>query len=176
MDGPRGVREAFAGHRFRVEVESWPEGDREVARSPSASAVVAVTPARELLLVRQPRRSIRQSLLEVPAGLVEDGEDFLGCAARELREETGYAAASIEFLGEFFASAGWTDERYGLFVAATDPEPAGEPDHEIDELVRMPWSQAAEAARAGRFRDAKTCLGILLATARLDRGAGDGVE
>ncbi len=170
MELPEEVRESFHGKRFRVEVEAWPEGDREVVRSPAVSAIVAVTPDRQVLLVRQHRRSVRRSLLEIPAGLLEADEDFPAAASRELREETGYRAESMEFLGEFFTSAGLTDERFHLFLALTQPEPGAGPDEEIDELVAMRWPEALAAARAGRFRDAKTCLGILLAAVRVSAG------
>jgi ADP-ribose pyrophosphatase len=167
---PLSSREAFRGSLIRVEVETWTHGDRDIVRHPGASAVVAVTPADEVLLVKQFRESIRDQLVELPAGLLDvEGEDALEAAKRELREETGYAAREIEFLGVFLPSAGFTDERDHLFYAVTEPEPEGEPDHEIEELVRMPWERAVALARAGRFRDAKTNLGLLLAAAHRER-------
>lgn len=167
---PLSSREAFRGKLIRVEVETWAHGERDIVRHPGAAAVVAVTPTDEVLLVKQLRESIRDRLVELPAGLLDvEGEDALEAAKRELREETGYVARQVEFLGVFLSSAGFTDERYHLFYAMTEPEPEGEPDHEIDELVRMPWEQAIAAARAGRFRDAKTNLGLLLAAAHRAR-------
>lgn len=166
---PEESREAFRGRRFRVEVERWPEGRYEVARSPSASAVVATTPGGDVILVRHVRRAVRDTLLELPAGLVDRDEDPEACAVRELSEETGYRATRMEPLGWFYSSAGFTDERFELFLATAEPEPVGRPDDEVEELVRMPLEKAAAAVLAGRIPDAKTALGLLLARERTSR-------
>ena len=94
---PRSAREVFRGKLLRVEVESWPVGEREVVRHPGACAVVALTTDGDVLLVRQMREAIRQVVLEVPAGIFDiDGEDAGTCAARELLEETGYPTRARE--------------------------------------------------------------------------------
>ena len=89
----------------------WMRGwfSRRPSKRPAAShlAVVPITPSGEVLLVRQLRPPVRDALLEVPAGLLDvEGEDALTCAARELREETGYPHETIEFLGGCYTSAG----------------------------------------------------------------------
>ena len=94
-----------------------------------------------------------------------DGEDALTCAARELFEETGYRHDAIEFLGGYYASAGFTDEYVHLFWARTKPEPEGEPEEGI-ELHAQPFDAMVAAARAGKVRDAKTALALLLAAGR----------
>jgi ADP-ribose pyrophosphatase len=150
-----------------VDVETWPGiGAYEVVRRPGAAAVVPITPSGEVLLVRQFRPPIRDALLEVPAGLLDiEGEDALTCAARELREETGYGHATIEFLGGCYVSAGLTDEYVHLFWARTSAEPLEEPEPGI-ELVRWSLGEAVAAARGGRIRDAKTALALLMAAGR----------
>jgi ADP-ribose pyrophosphatase len=160
------TRQAYEGRIIRVEVQSRPEGEYDVVRHPGSAAVVPVTPERDVLLVRQLRPAVGQSFVEVPAGLIDQrGEDALTCAARELFEETGYRHASIEFLGGCFPSPGYTDEYVHLFVATTRAEPEGPPEEGV-ELVRRPFGQMVAAARAGRVRDAKTALALLLADAR----------
>lgn len=160
------TREAYAGRIIRVEVQSRPEGDYDVVRHPGSAAVVPITPEGDVLLVRQLRPAVGQSFVEVPAGLLDQrGEDALTCAARELFEETGYRHASIEFLGGCFPSPGYTDEYVHLFVATTRAEPEGPPEEGV-ELVRRPFAQMVAAAGAGRVRDAKTALALLLADAR----------
>jgi ADP-ribose pyrophosphatase len=94
-----------------------------------------------------------------------DGEDALTCAARELLEETGYRHREIEFLGGYYASAGFTDEHVHLFWARTDAEPESEAEDGI-EVIRMPFTQMVDAAREGKVRDAKTALALLLAAGR----------
>jgi ADP-ribose pyrophosphatase len=163
---PVPTREVYAGRIIRVEVHARPEGDYDVVRHPGAAAVLPITPEGDVLLVRQLRPAIGQTLVEIPAGLLDQREeDALSCAARELREETGYRHTTIEFLGGCFTSAGFTDEYVHLFVATTAPEPDGPPEEGI-ELLRRPFHELVTAARAGRVRDVKTALAVLLADAR----------
>jgi len=168
VEEPTSSREAFRGHVIRVDVEEWPGvGSYEVVRHVGAAAVLPVTPEGEVLLVEQFRPAVRQTLTEIPAGLLDvEAEDALTCAARELFEETGYRHEEIEFLGGFFASVGFTDEYFHLFWARTDARPEGDPEEGI-EVVRMPAAEMLEAARAGRVRDSKTALALLLAADRL---------
>ncbi|MGH2577710.1 MAG: NUDIX hydrolase, partial [Actinomycetota bacterium] len=129
---PRSSREGFAGRLIRVEVESWDGHDFEVVRHPGAAAVLPVTPNGDVLLVRQFRPAIRRSLMEIPAGVLDvDGEDPLGCAARELFEETGYRHRSLEFLGGIYTSAGFVDEYIHLFEAWTGDRQEGPPEEGI---------------------------------------------
>lgn len=163
---PRSSREAFAGRLIRVEVESWDGHDFEVVRHPGAAAVLPVTSQGDVLLVRQFRPAIRRALTEIPAGILDvHGEDPLGCAARELFEETGYRHRSIEFLGGIYTSAGFVDEYIHLFEAWTGDEQEGSPEDGI-EVLRRPLDEMVAAARAGRVRDAKTAVALLLAGAR----------
>jgi ADP-ribose pyrophosphatase len=160
------VREAFHGRLIRVEVESWRGRDFEIVRHPGAAAVLPLTPDGDALFVRQLRPSIRQISSEIPAGILDrPGEDALSCAVRELFEETGYRHVSIEFLGGVYTSVGFTDEYIHLFVAATEAEPTRGPEEGL-ELVRRPFGEMVGAAEAGRVRDAKTALALLLAAAR----------
>jgi ADP-ribose pyrophosphatase len=165
---PESSEVLFEGPVFSVARERWPGVDHpyDVARHVGASGVLPVTPDGDVLLVRQLRPPIRQALLEIPAGLLDvQAEDALACAARELFEETGYRHASIEFLGGVFTSAGFSDEYVHLFWALTGPEPEAPPEHGI-ELERRPFAEMVMAAKAGRVRDAKTALALLLADAR----------
>lgn len=158
---PDSVREVFHGKLIRVEVESWPAGRREVVRHPGACAVVALTSEGDVLLVRQMREAVRDSLLEIPAGIFDvDGEDPAECAERELLEETGYRAASLRPLGSIYTSPGFTDERIELFMAEAVPD-GGEEDG--IEVVPMPFEDALSAIHDGRIKDAKTVAGLLLA-------------
>lgn len=157
---------AYEGRIIRVEVLPRPEGDYDVVRHPGAAAVVPITPEGDVLLVRQLRPAIGEGLVEIPAGLLDQREeDALSCAVRELWEETGYRHETVEFLGGYLSSAGFTDEYVHLFVATTSAEPEGEPEDGI-ELLRKPFREMVASARAGRIRDVKTALGVLLADAR----------
>jgi ADP-ribose pyrophosphatase len=165
---PESSEVLFEGPVFSVARERWSGLDRayDVALHVGASGVLPVTPDGDVLLVRQFRPPIRDTLVEIPAGLLDvRGEDAVTCAARELLEETGYRHASIEFLGGVFTTAGFSDEYVHLFWARTESDPSGEPEAGI-ELLRKPFAEMVMAARAGRVRDAKTALALLLADAR----------
>jgi ADP-ribose pyrophosphatase len=169
---PEASEVRFSGPIFSVARERWPglAHEHDVVRHVGAAAVLPVTPGGEALLVRQFRPAIRQSLVEIPAGLLDrPEEDPLSCAARELLEETGYRHESIEFLGGVYPAAGFSDEYVHLFWARTEAEPAGSPEPGI-ELVVVPLDELIDRARAGRVRDAKTALAALLARGRVGRG------
>jgi ADP-ribose diphosphatase len=163
---PESTREVFRGKVIRVEIERWPPGDREVVHHPGACAVVALVGSGEVLLVRQMREAVREELLEIPAGLYDvAGEDPAGCAARELFEETGYRAGTLEPLATVYTSPGFADERIDLFVTTAEDE--GGPGEDGVEVVRVPFAEALAAIRDGRIKDAKTVSGLLMAQERI---------
>jgi ADP-ribose pyrophosphatase len=164
---PAASRRAYRGSFVSVDVESWPGlPDHEIVRHPGAAGVLPVLPTGDVLLVRQFRPAIRDTLAEIPAGVLDvEGEDALTCAGRELFEETGYRHETIEFLGGYYSSVGFTDEYVHLFLARTAADPEGPPEDGI-ELRLEPFDRMAAAARAGRVRDVKTALALLLAAGR----------
>jgi len=164
---PLQTRTVYTGDYLSIDVERWPgRGDYEVLHKHHAAGVVATTPGADVLLVRQFRPPVRESLLEIPAGLLDvDGEDPLTCAARELLEETGYRHRAIEFMGGCYLSPGFTDEYMHLFRALTEDVPEAAPEPGI-ELVRMPFAQAVGAAQEGRVRNVSTALALLMAHGR----------
>ena len=120
----------------------------------------------DVVLVRQLRQSIRAETLEIPAGILDQpGESSAECAARELREETGYRAEDVRHLALVHTSLGFTDERIELYTCTAVP--AGEPEEEgIAEVVVLPFDEALQAVREGRITDAKSVAGLLLAADR----------
>src|SRR4029077_19587838 len=148
---------------LRRDVEGCPvHPPHEVIHHLGAAAVLPLLPSDDVLLVKQFRPPVREVLTEIPAGLLDvDGEDALTCAARELLEETGYRHTAIEFLGGYYASAGFTDEYVHVFWARTEPDPVGTPEAGI-ELIRIPLDRMVAAARGGKVRDVKTAFALLL--------------
>ena len=138
---------------------------------------VAVVPllGNTVLLVRQFRIVVGQSLLELPAGRREGDEDPARRAALELEEETGYRAGELSLLSTYYSSAGFTNERMHIYLAVdlTPVPPRPEPDEEI-EIVPVLLSEARRMLDAGEFEDAKTIVGLreLLARPALWREGG----
>ena len=105
----------------RSDLVRMPDGDvvpRQVVQHPGAVAVVALDEAGQVLLIRQYRHPVGRLLWEVPAGLRDvAGEPLHATAARELLEETGYAAADWRVLADFYSSPGISTERIRVFLA-----------------------------------------------------------
>ena len=158
---PRGSRLVYDGRHVKVVVEDWDGREREIVKHPGSVAIVAIDRTGSVTLVRQLREPARAQLLELPAGTLDEGEDPLACARRELAEETGLTGGRWRELGAMWMSPGILDERMHLF-AAEDVE-LGEASPEADEeveLVRVPLSAIDE--RIAEIDDAKTLAGLLL--------------
>ena len=158
----------YTGRKIRVAVDTFtaPDGTtvrRDVIQHPGAVVILPVLDAGHVVLLRNHRFVIGETLWEVPAGTLEPGEPLQTCAERELSEETGYTAAKWRSLGFLYASPGVLDEKLHLFVAEeltpgpANPEP-GEQLHPVtvrlDEAIRM--------CLAGEIKDAKTITSLLL--------------
>ena len=156
------------GRRIRVEVETFTHTDgtvvkRDAIRHPGAVVVLPVLDRDHVVLLRNFRFVIGETLWEVPAGTVEVGEPLEACARRELAEETGYSAAKWRSLGFLFASPGVLDEKLHLFVAQdlTPGTAAPEPGEELQPVTVM-FDEAIRMCLSGEIKDAKTITSLLL--------------
>ena len=141
---------------------------REIVEHDDVVAIVAADGENRVLLVRQYRLAAQAVLLEVPAGMVDKGEDLEAAAQRELREETGYRADRLQRLTGFFVSPGFCTEFVHVFLASgliEDPMAADE-DEDI-EVVHVPFEEALELVRRGEIKDGKSIVGLLLAAEML---------
>ena len=137
---------------------------RESVIHPGAAVIVPVLDRSRLIFVRQYRRSVDKTLLELPAGTLEPGEPEIRCARRELEEETGWVAGRLRRIGRFYAAPGFTTERLTIFLAQDLTPTAARPDP--DEMVRpviMRFEEVLRGIRAGRICDGKTIIGVLFA-------------
>lgn len=152
-----------------------PDGERfqrDVVRHPGAVSVVPVD-GDDVVLVRQYRAPIDALCLEIPAGKRDvEGEDTAVTARRELAEEIGMAAGSLEPLVEIHHSPGFCDERQVIYLAR-DLTPVDQALDGIEEqhltIERWPFADAIGACYDGTITDAKTIVGILAAARRLGR-------
>lgn len=135
---------------------------RQIVRHPGAVTILPMVDDEHVCLIRNYRVSVDDTLIELPAGTREPHEPPEQTAHRELIEETGYEAARLEPLHEFYLSPGILDERMHLFLATGLREVGAnrEVGEEIENLV-VPWSEALEMVRQGMIQDAKTIVGIL---------------
>jgi ADP-ribose pyrophosphatase len=147
----------WEGRRFAVVVEDG----YEIADTPDAVAIVALDSEERVVLVRQRRVAIGGTLLELPAGLIDEGEEPLTSAQRELREETGLHGGSWRELASFWTSPGFVNERVTVFVATALAEGEPEPD-EGEELEVVRWALSEVEARIHELEDATTLIGLLL--------------
>ncbi len=143
----------------RVRYSDGGEADREVVAHPGAVGIVAHDGER-MYFVRQPREAVgEQSLLELPAGKLED-EGPLETAKRELAEEIGKGAESWRFLTSFWTSPGFADEECHLFLATGLYDHSEDPDeNERIEIVTAPLDELDDVIRD--CRDSKTLVGLL---------------
>ncbi len=154
--------EVFSGRilNLRVETVELPNGEkatRELVEHKDAVAVLPVTQQGNMVFVKQYRKALEMALLEIPAGLLEEGEDPSEAANRELQEEIGLKPLDLVKIGEIWPSAGFSDEKTCLFLA-TEFEESKLPqdDDEFLQIVKIPIPTVKMLYMTGKIRDAKT--------------------
>ena len=136
---------------------------REKVMHPGSVGILPVLEDGSLILIKQFRYVVGSSLLEIPAGTIEEGESPEECAARELLEETGYRLGKLTLLSAFYLAPGYSNEFMWLFKAtelrAGDMKPM--PDESI-EVKKLSLDEALGLIRSGEIKDVKTICAILL--------------
>jgi ADP-ribose pyrophosphatase len=157
----------YQGRKIQVAIDESPGAGgrlvrRDVVLHPGAVAILPLVDAGHVCLLRNHRVIVGETLWEVPAGTLEQGEPVEAAAARELAEETGYRAGRWRKLLEFYPSPGVLSERTHLFVA--EDLTAGAMQPEADEQLEpqvVPFERALAWALDGTIRDAKTLVALL---------------
>lgn len=150
---------------LRVDEAELPNGTtapREVVEHPGGVCVAALTENRELLFVEQFRYPYMETVLELPAGKLEYGEDPFEAGKRELSEETGASANSYRDLGKLYPTPGYCGEIIHMYLAQdlTFSEQHLDAD-EFLEVRRIPLEEAFQMVMRNEIRDSKTQVGIL---------------
>jgi ADP-ribose pyrophosphatase len=163
-------REVYRGPAFWVTTDQVLEPGglrvrRDIVRHTGSVVILAVDESRSIprvLLERQYRHAAQQFLWELPAGRLDEGEDSLPAAKRELLEETGYTASKWKRILKFYASPGFVAEVMNVYLArGLRPGVAQPEDDEVihKRLVALP--AAVRMVLKGTIRDAKTISSIL---------------
>ena len=164
----------YEGHvvTLRREGIDMPDGrsvDFEIVRHAPATAILAIDHRDQVIFVHQFRPPLGKQIWELPAGIMEDGEEPLTCARRELREETGFGAEEWISLGQMYTAPGFCDEIIHLFLARGLSAGAQELDHNeylqphaiaLDEVRRM--------VAAGEIDDSKSIVALYRAAPHLE--------
>ncbi|MEW9669653.1 NUDIX domain-containing protein [Ammoniphilus sp. 3BR4] len=156
----------FEGKVITLQVDEveLPNGNlskREIVKHPGAVAVIAVTPENRIIMVRQFRKPLEKTILEIPAGKLEKGEEPLACAKRELIEETGYRASEMKFVSSFYTSPGFADEIIHIYEAQGIQAGVAQPDQdEFVDLVEVTLEEAFQYIQSGDIIDAKTVFAV----------------
>ncbi len=168
-------RVVYLGRKIDLALQEVPLADgtrreREVVLHRGAVALVPMVDADHVCLVRNDRYAVGRTLIEVPAGTLDPGEEPSRTAVRELAEETGYRAGRSTALGSWWVSPGVFTERMHLFLCEdlTPGPTAHQPDERLEPFV-VPWTEALAMVRDGRIDDAKSMLALLLVDQRRGR-------
>ena len=171
MNQPQPISQetVFSGRVIEIRVDTllMPDGKqiiREVVQHPGAVAIIPIDREDNVLLVRQYRYAAGQSILELPAGVIEEGESPDDTAQRELQEEIGYASQNLRALGGVYSSPGFCTEFLYLYIAR-DLVPSRLPGDEDEDISveTVPMSRVDRLIRLGEIQDAKTVAGLLMA-------------
>jgi ADP-ribose pyrophosphatase len=150
-----------------VLVELVEENGKQIVVHPGSVAIVAVDKQNRVVLVEQYRQPARKTLLELPAGVREEGEEALETAQRELKEECGLHGGEWEEVASAWTTPGFVREEMTLFIATGLDEGEADPDEGEDvKIVRRPVSELPQLIR--ETEDLKTLAGLLLYQARQD--------
>lgn len=151
-----------------VELANRNYAKREIVEHSRGVGIVALTEDNEIFLVKQFRKPLEKYIYEIPAGLVESSESLSEAAVRESQEEIGIKPNNLTLLTEAYASPGFTDEIFSIFLARDLEESKLDLD-DTEELIpfKVPLTKALEMVENFEIMDAKSIIGILFAAREL---------
>lgn len=151
----------FSIYQMTLRGEDGSSHVRDVVRHPGAVVLLPILEDGRIIMIENTRPTVRETLLELPAGTREPQESAIETAHRELIEETGYSADKLEPIHEFYSAPGISDELMHLYRATGLTE--GTPDREATERIVNRIATPSEIRQwiaDGRIRDAKTLVGL----------------
>ncbi len=146
-----------------VELPNGKQAKREIIKHPGAVAILALTDDNKIVMVEQYRKALEQTIVEIPAGKLEKGEEPAGCARRELEEETGYVCDTLKLLTSFYTAPGFANEIIHIFLASglTKKENSAAMDEdEFVNLEEVTLEEALQYIKEQKIYDAKTIYAV----------------
>ncbi len=158
----------FTGKVISLQVDEveLPDGNtskREIIKHPGAVCIIALTDENKIVMVEQYRKALERSIVEIPAGKLEKGEEPLKTAERELEEETGYVCEKMDHLISFYTSPGFADELVHVFLAqhlSKKENAASLDEDEFVEVLELTLEEAERYVQEGKIYDAKTAYAV----------------
>ena len=161
---------AFAIRRDHLKTPDGRETKFEIIEHGGSVVIIPVDEHGNMLLVRQYRHATGKDLLELPAGTLDSQENPEVCAAREIREETGMAAAKLTKLGDFYLAPGYSTEFMIVYLATgLSHNPLEADADEFLSIESLPVAQAIQMAERGEVPDAKSLAALFLAKPHLEK-------
>jgi ADP-ribose pyrophosphatase len=158
----------------QVEYPSGNTGVREIAHHPGGAVAVPILDDGQVVLVKQLRYPFGTHIYELPAGKLAPGEDPKVAAGRELEEETGYIAGSLQHLTSIYSTPGFCDEELHIFLATQLSKSHHGHRREEGEfsmtVESMPLQEALAMVEGGVIKDSKTIVGLLWIDKRMKGG------
>lgn len=145
--------------RDKIALPNGENAIREYLTHPGAVAVVAILDDGRVLLERQYRYPIAKACIEIPAGKLENGEDHLLCAKRELEEETGYKAKKWSYIRRIHPVISYSTELIDIYLAEDlIPGKSHLDDEEFLDVFAAPLEQLIGWVEDGEITDVKTTI------------------
>jgi ADP-ribose pyrophosphatase len=137
------------------------EEEKEIVTHPGSAVILPLIAPNKIIMIENRRIAVKETLLELPAGTIED-ELPLSCAKRELQEETGFRAKSMKPMLEFYASPGYSSEKMYAFLAEDlhPAKPSLDPGEEIT-VVMKSFTEVIALIKEGKIQDAKTLVTLM---------------
>ncbi len=164
----------FNGHAFDVEklqvrLPDGRERDYDLVSHIDSVTLLPLDKEGFIWFVSQFRMGCACQMLELPAGVMDEGETPEACAAREMREETGMAAGNLRLLGSVYLAAGYSSEINHIFLATDlSPAPLEMDEDEFLEIKRFSAEEIRKMIKQGELNDSKSLAALLLAADYLD--------
>jgi ADP-ribose pyrophosphatase len=160
---------AFSVEQVQLELPDGRSSTYDLVKHDAAVTIVPLSEDGCIYFVNQFRLGCEGDLLELPAGVLDEGEDPQTGAGRELREEIGMAARELILLGDFFMSPGYSTEKMYVYLArGLYPAPLEQDEDEFLSLSKLMYVEVWNLVRSGGIKDGKTLAALFMAQEHLE--------